>query len=382
MILLLAKGEGLYALNKVFEGKNCISLSDATRSYDELRKEALRACSYGDIEFVVANGLSCAGVLGAIAGKGHPTVGATPQHWNLEMDKPYGKRLCEEVGIGTSEWCTVGLDEIDTHPWRFPCYVKHRVAQGGTTSFKVASVRQVKNLVAVYGYERGFIVEQPLEGIEFSMNALVGAKNWRVIGVNYDMKGSTGKVVGNAYMTAGPWVASVERTLAPLFDRVQGLGYRGVLAVTVFLTKYGLKVIELNVRVGTGSGYTYLYNVGNMAEMLEACAKGEEIPRPWYRRTFGLSVAVDSGLRRDSYDLKVGTLAPLDEGVALIPNNVRGPYSNGQTPFLLAGFGQSSLQSVGGTLLENLERMDVPLLVMPTLDLDRFDLLMKELANG
>jgi len=381
MILLLGKGEGLQALTDVFAGEDAVALTDAGRTPDELCADVRSVLEVHEFEFAVANGLSCAKALDVLDGVGVPTVGATTQDWHIEMDKPFGKKLCAEVGVGTSEWWTVDLADLDETEWEFPCYVKHRKAIGGTTSFKVHSKKQIRNLIRAYGYERGFIVELPLAGIEFSMNALIGAENWQVIGCNYDMKGPTGKVVGNAYGAAGEHTAWIEGQLAPLFQAVCGMGYRGVLAVTVFMTDEGLRMIELNVRVGTGSGYTYLNNVSNMADMLRACALGQSIPAPQFKHLYGLSVTVDSGLRREAYDLEVGLLEPLGDGVVLVENNVYDGMSNGAAPYLLVGFGDSSLQSVGETLMENLRCLDVPLMSKPELDLDRFDRLAEVLPR-
>lgn len=364
-----AKYEGFEALRSVFAQDEVVVLS--------VDEEGRPIGGLPDVDLVIVNGLSYARVASQYRALGVPVVGADTRTECFEKDKVFGKYLCQAVGVGVPSWDVVETVDVDRFMWRFPCYVKHRKAIGGTLSFRVESLLQVKNLVREYGYEDGLLVEQPAEGIEVSVNALVNSDGWRVFGMNYDMKRPNGLVVGNAYTSNVP--APLISELVPVFGMARRMGFRGVLAVSVFVSKRGVSVIEMNVRVGTASGYMYLMNVANMVDLLRGCAEDYIIPPPLFEYECGFAYVVDSGLRSSKFDLEVGMLKPIEEpDVVLVANRVlHGRWSDGSAPFVVVGFG-SDMSEIARRVYKTVEKVDVPLRIERTLDVGRFDYLSKE----
>ena len=379
--LLLGKGEGLSALKEVCKDIDYVALSDTDYTIEEI---AHKVDKMQGIDFAIANGLVFAPIVDLLKNKGVAVVGPDSKMEKLERDRVYGKILCSKAGIGTGKWFTIPVEKIDEIEWEFPCYIKHIDGLGGTTSFKVDSVRQIKNLILAYGYPEGLVVEKPLDGLEFSINVMIGKQDWKLLGMNYDVKDSVGKVVENVYSAPTTRLNDlVQNKFKMLFDSIQLMGYTGILALTIFITEDGIEMIEMNARLGYGSAFSYLNNVKNSYDMLRSCAYGESIPDPQFKNAYGLEYMVNSGLKREEYDLIVGLLRPLDDTVYLIKNNIINfgvDFSNGSAPYVLATYGDS-IKEIEGRIYRNLSRVDVPLLERNKIDMSRLDKIEERLVT-
>ncbi|MBI2445581.1 phosphoribosylamine--glycine ligase [Candidatus Micrarchaeota archaeon] len=230
-----------------------------------------------DYVFVAGDDPIAAGAADAVIEKGFDAIAPLKSVARLESDKVFARQFMQEyVPDGTPVFQTfTDADEaqqyIDSVP--FDVVVKPSGLTGGK-GVKVQGV-QLKDKAEAKAYAAeslrtyagGVVVEEKLDGEEFSLHAFVDGEHFATMPLVQDHKtafdGDTGPMTGGMgtftepdgrlpfvsesdYQTA---LSIVQRTIDGVKEKT-GLKYKGILYAQFMLTAKGPMLIEYNVRFG------------------------------------------------------------------------------------------------------------------------------------
>lgn len=249
-----------------------------------------------------------AGVGDALRAANIPVVGPSKAGARIETSKRFCRELLGKYRIDASpRFVTVSnLDEVDSRIAEFN--VPFVVKPVGLTAGKGVKVQGVdfqtpqegasyaKRFLAAHPNEGGLLLEERIEGEEFSLMAFVTDSGIYPLPLVQDYKraldGDTGPNTGGmgAYSQRDhllPFLspsmreraeAILRRTVDAL--RSEGIPYRGVLYAGFMLTGHGPILMEFNARLGDPEAVNVLtlYEEGNFDELLGGVASGRVDP--------------------------------------------------------------------------------------------------------
>ncbi|MCI4360702.1 MAG: phosphoribosylamine--glycine ligase, partial [Thermoplasmata archaeon] len=249
-----------------------------------------------------------AGVGDALRAAGIPVVGPSRDGARIETSKRYCRELLEKYGIPGSPRviAVANLDEVDARVTEF--HDEFVVKPVGLTSGKGVAVQgadfataadgasYAKKLLASQGGRDGILLEEKLEGEEFSLMAFVTDSGIYPMPAVQDYKrvgeGDTGPNTGGMgsysqrdHLLPFLSAASRDRALEVLTKtvdalRAEGITYRGILYGGFMLTQRGPLLLEFNARFGDPEGINVLslYEPQNFTEVLHGVATGHLNP--------------------------------------------------------------------------------------------------------
>jgi len=197
-------------------------------------------------------------------------VGPTQEAGQIETSKSFAKRLMEKAEIPTAQfkWFQPSQFEeaksyVESLP--FPIVIKENGLAGGKGVYICEDKAYSEEILAKMMQQKGseVVIEEFLEGVEFSHFSLINEDHIISLGVARDYKraldGDKGLNTGGmgAISPISPEDSTlneeiVETVVSPLIKQMkqEGVPYTGVLYTGIMKTKTGLKVIEFNVRFG------------------------------------------------------------------------------------------------------------------------------------
>ncbi|MCM0583405.1 phosphoribosylamine--glycine ligase [Weissella diestrammenae] len=198
-----------------------------------------------------------------------PIFGPRQAAAQLEGSKTFAKELMAKYHIPTAQSVTVkSLDEALLAVERFglPIVIKQDgLALGKGVQIFQRNDQLMQQLTGIYAKapHATLVVEEYLEGVEFSIFSFVGQNGIVHAPIAQDHKrlldGDEGPNTGGmgAYSPV-PWLAddvrmtAIEKLVMPTIEgmKADGIPFYGILYTGVMLTKQGPKVIEFNVRLG------------------------------------------------------------------------------------------------------------------------------------
>lgn len=377
-VLIIGRGEGRTALEHILKKRYPHVEVDVIDMEGRSTTQLLNDICFvrkGDYDLVFGNGLNTAKGITELRRRGLPTFGVDTNNWIVEKDRRESKRLLAKCGVlqgaynyyrDYSEYEKNRKDFVG-----FPCFVKHRDGVG-TISFRVDSEVELEFLVKVFGYRYGLVMEKPLEGIEVSSNFILNSTGYRYIGSNHDVKAENAELLGNVYTYLPPEKAhELNKGIYGLLNYLVSTGYRGVIAVTMFVDSSGKesRVIECNARLGFTSGYMYLENIKNVLEVLVAVAEDQPLPEIEVRHKHGITSVVHSALRREEQDIPV-VVDKYTTG-CILPNNVHDGFCDGFAPYLLISMGDDIL-CIYDEIEELYSKVQMPMKYKHNVDFCRF----------
>ena len=249
-----------------------------------------------------------AGLGDALRAASIPVVGPSKDGARIESSKRYCRDLLEKYRIpGAPKVVPVSsLDEVDARVAEF--HVPFVVKPVGLTSGKGVAVQGLdfqtaqegasyaKQLLASGGGSGGVLLEERVEGEEFSLMAFVTDSGIYPMPLVHDYKRSqAGDVGGN---TGGMGAFSQRDHLLPFVStgareraldilgktvgalRSEGITYRGILYGGFMMTSQGPILLEYNARFGDPEGINVLtlYEPGNFVDLLYGVATGHVNP--------------------------------------------------------------------------------------------------------
>ncbi len=249
-----------------------------------------------------------AGVGDALRAAEIPVVGPSRDGARIESSKRYCRELLEKYGIaGSPRVLSVrNLDEVDARVAMFhdPFVVKPVgltsgkgvAVQGADFTTAAEGASYAKQLLASVAGREGILLEEKVEGEEFSLMAFVTDSGIYPMPAVQDFKrvgeGDTGPNTGGMgsytqrdHLLPFLSAASRDRALEILTKtvdalRAEGIQYRGVLYGGFMLTARGPVLLEFNARFGDPESINVLslYETLNFAEVLHGVATGRVNP--------------------------------------------------------------------------------------------------------
>jgi phosphoribosylamine---glycine ligase len=258
-----------------------------------------------DLAFVAADAPLAAGVCDELIAAGIKTVGPTRAGSQVEWDKAYGRQLLQEIAprFNPRFWILMDADSIEKvfreiEQQQFPIVVKPQGLTGGKgvkvmgehlESFAQAQQYALRILTNHIGDSKCVVIEEKLEGFEFTMQVLTDGRTIIPPPATYDFPyrydGDTGPGTGGMgcltdrthylpFMQECHYdqcIELVDRVIQEL--RRRSLHFNGVLNVGFFLTCRGLKVMEFNARFGDPECMNVMELLGSsLAEVLNKIA--------------------------------------------------------------------------------------------------------------
>jgi phosphoribosylamine--glycine ligase len=243
------------------------------------------------------------GLADALREKGIPTFGPGASGAQLEGSKAFSKALMHEAGVPTAEFRTF----TESAPARQyarqmfdggrPVVVKASGAALGKGVIVCDDVEQAERAIANMIDESEFghagatiVVEERLEGPEFSLLTLCSDNNFLSLPVAQDYKrardgdegpntGGMGSYSPVPWIPAGMVEQAEEEVVRPVLLALKGTGYRGVLFSGLMISGGRAYCLEYNVRFGDPETQSIMMRLGSgLANALLACANGEAIP--------------------------------------------------------------------------------------------------------
>ncbi len=213
-----------------------------------------------------------AGIVDAFRARGLPIFGPTAAAAALEASKIFAKRLMHRYGIPTAPFEV--FDDANealayVRQQRRPLVVKADGLAGGKGVAVVDDSKEAEAAIREFMVARvhgpaaeRVVIEERLDGVEFSVFALVGGGRFTLLPVARDFKrssnGNRGPNTGGMGAVAPTPVAPalVERVVAEIIAPVveamarEGRPYTGVLYAGIMITADGPHVLEFNCRWG------------------------------------------------------------------------------------------------------------------------------------
>jgi phosphoribosylamine--glycine ligase len=234
-----------------------------------------------------------AGLVDALAERGHAAFGPSAAAARLEGSKACAKQIMDAAGVPTAGFELVGTVEegmaaID----RYPVVLKADGLAAGKGVVIAQDEREARETLHDFLVNGRFgtrmvVVEEFLEGEELSLLALcdgeravqlASARDFKRIGdgdrgPNTGGMGSYSPVTGFDEARVREIVAAVHQPVVDLM-RARGTPFHGVLYAGLMLTPQGLRVLEFNVRFGDPETQAVLPRLrSDLLELLLAAAR-------------------------------------------------------------------------------------------------------------
>jgi len=306
LALARAPAEIVVASSNANPGLDRLARSSARLRPEDVEKVVeFAAREHVDAAVVGPEAPLAAGLGDALRARGFPTVGPDRAAARLESSKGFCRDLLSRRGIGAQpRFAAVrSAADVDREVASFPgpfvvkpdglTAGKGVWVQGADFARPEDGAAYAKTLLAQGG---GVVLEEKLDGEEFSLMAFVTDDGLRPMPVVQDFKraleGDGGPNTGGMgsysqrdqllpFLTAADRdraLGVLEATVSAL--RAEGLAYRGILYGGFMLTSQGPRLLEFNVRFGDPEGINVLalYEEGNFSDLLLGVASGHLDP--------------------------------------------------------------------------------------------------------
>lgn len=256
-----------------------------------------------DITVVGPEAALAAGVVDALAAKGHKAFGPTKAAARIESSKEFAKQIMAKYNV-----LTAGYEAFDNfeQAWDYvkgrplPAVIKYDGLAAGKGVVVALTYEEAEEalrdmlLDASFGKGR-VVVEDFLDGPEFSFMCVVSGNKVYPLAMAQDHKraydGDKGPNTGGmgAYSPV-PFVTEEirEKALNEIIQRTadglvaEGVPFTGVLYGGLILTKEGPKVIEFNARFGDPETEVVLPRLeSDFYDLVEAAVEGKDCETRW-----------------------------------------------------------------------------------------------------
>lgn len=240
------------------------------------------ASSRVDLAFVANDNALAVGVVDALRARGIATVGATQSASRIEWDKAFARQLLQKhlPDLNPKHWIASSeseIDEVIAHAklQNLAVVVKPQGLTSGKgvkvmgehlPDFSHASAYAKEILKSYIGGSKSVVIEEKLEGVEFTLQAVTDGLSFLRVPATYDfpylLVGDRGPGTGGMGAFCGPaqplpFISEDEysgaidavKSVLGVLER-EGIEYSGVLNAGFFATNNGLRVMEFNARFG------------------------------------------------------------------------------------------------------------------------------------
>lgn len=234
-----------------------------------------------EVDFVYVTDVRFSWLCSYLRERGTPTYGPSPVFASLEDDKIYSHIKLNELGVHTPKGTVVkGLRSLKDYVKKStvkPLYVKLNKYRGNLETFCVNEPDELDSLVlsAAFGpyvEEIDFLVQEPCEGVEVGIDALVCSG--RVI------EPFIFTVEKKAVANIGVW-QNYNPIIEQFYEKVLPLAkesdYRGNLSVEGFWDSKVFTVIDVCSRNAYPSSSFYVHFIENFSEVMYSVACNKEV---------------------------------------------------------------------------------------------------------
>ncbi|MEZ5405315.1 MAG: phosphoribosylamine--glycine ligase [Verrucomicrobiia bacterium] len=254
----------------------------------------------------------CLGIVDRFQQAGLKIVGPTQKAARLEGDKAFTKQLLDRYHLPTASakvFSDCSEAKVYLSQTTFPRVIKANGLAGGKGTWIVHHLREACEIVDRLMREKilgaageTILIEEFLQGEEFSLHLLVSGKQFVILPLVRDYKRLENRDQGpntGGMGACGPWddfseekleAAIVESLLDALEE--EKIHYQGVLYVGLMKTAEGLKILELNCRFGDPEILVLAQILsGNWLEVFQNLAQGKLMEKDFLQvQGFGVAV--------------------------------------------------------------------------------------------
>ncbi len=260
------------------------------------------------------------GVVDAFAARGLRIFGPTKAAARIESSKAFAKELMLEAGIPTAEARTFRSHEEALAYVRdrgAPIVVKASGLALGKGVYVCTTIEEAGHALSEVMLDHRFgeagdevVVEEYLEGVEFSVHVLCDGTDFLLLPPSQDHKraqeGDQGPNTGGMG-TVAPVPGISDETMREIGERIvrptlaalrqRGTPFTGLLYPGIMLTKDGPKVIEFNARWGDPETQVYMRLLeSDILDLFEACIDGRIAQQKvQWRAGFAANIVLASG---------------------------------------------------------------------------------------
>ncbi|MBI2623374.1 MAG: phosphoribosylamine--glycine ligase [Candidatus Liptonbacteria bacterium] len=261
-----------------------------------------------EVTIVASDDPLAMGVVDAFEAKGLKIFGPTKAAAQIEASKVFAKQLMHEHGIPTAKFKTFS-DYAEASAYvqtqRIPLVIKASGLALGKGVIICANMQEAEAALARIMVEKVFgdsgsevVVEEFMEGEEFSAHAFTDGKTFKLFPFSQDHKqifeggkgpntGGIGTIAPLTWMGEKNTRIVAEKVVAPTLEALKKMGapFRGLLYPGLMMTKEGPKVVEFNSRFGDPECESYMRLLKtDLLDIVEACIEGtlEKINIEWY----------------------------------------------------------------------------------------------------
>jgi len=305
----------------------------------------------------------------------------------IEGSKSFTKKLMADAKIPTADYQEF-TDLKQAHEYlktkvSFPIVIKADGLAAGKGVYIVRILDDALEIVSelLDGHKfntRKIVIEEFLEGEEFSLMAFVDHKRFYPMPLAQDYKkifeddkgpntGGMGAVCPVANISSEIEQTAIETVLRPFVNELyqQGIKYTGIIYAGLILTKTGIKVIEFNARFGDPETEVVLPRLeSDLSEMIDKILNHKKIVQvEWQTTGFNLGVfAVSKGYPQKPIfgnlgDKEIFKNCPLPVNYAAVRKEDHKLYSNGGRIYLIQT-SASNLTDAQRIIYQQLDQMD------------------------
>ncbi len=241
------------------------------------------------------------GIENFLAERGIKVFGPSKNAARIEGSKSFAKELMRKKNVPTANYKTFSYENYNSviefiDKQEFPLVIKVdglAAGKGVTICFDKDDARKIIHEIF---YDKKFgdsgnriVIEEYLEGEEFSVFAITDGKNYKILTPAQDYKrigdGDIGKNTGGMGSYAFPelliptQIDEIKKNIIePILDGLNEINspYKGCLYCGLIQTKNGIKVIEFNCRFGDPETQSVLQTIKtDLLEILLASVNGE-----------------------------------------------------------------------------------------------------------
>ena len=239
-----------------------VAVDDIPAMVELAKNEDVDLCIIGP-EVPLAMGLA-----DALIDEGISVFGPTRAAARIESSKTYAKDLMMRAGVPTARYETFShlADALEAlEDWPYPLVIKENGLKAGKGVAIVKSKEEAEAHISTLDItdELPLLLEEFLEGYEFSLICLVAGRNFIPLPVAQDYKaiydhqqgpntGGMGAVSPIARLDAELYQESIEKVIKPILRAMEedGEPFTGFLYAGLMATENGVQVIEFNARMG------------------------------------------------------------------------------------------------------------------------------------
>lgn len=305
----------------------------------------------------------------------------------IEGSKSFTKKLMADAKIPTADYQEF-TDLKQAHEYlktkvSFPIVIKADGLAAGKGVYIVRILDDALEIVSelLDGHKfntRKIVIEEFLEGEEFSLMAFVDHKRFYPMPLAQDYKkifeddkgpntGGMGAVCPVANISSEIEQTAIETVLRPFVNELyqQGIKYTGIIYAGLILTKTGIKVIEFNARFGDPETEVVLPRLeSDLSEMIDKILNHKKIVQvEWQTTGLNLGVfAVSKGYPQKPIfgnlgDKEIFKNCPLPVNYAAVRKEDHKLYSNGGRLYLIQT-SASNLTDAQRIIYQQLDQMD------------------------